>query len=139
MLRHSIAKAHCYHALDFAGISVGNANASIRLSSRCECRRDEIIVKGLIKRNKEIKRRRYPRRDTQSTYKERWIAAAIAGITRAISRFLVAIPPGENRKLERTALFRWRGQAFALERRINRDTRQARERPAQWGGKEKDG
>jgi len=44
---------------------------------------------------------------------------------------------GENRKLEGTALFR-HGRAFALERRINRDTRQARERHYEAEGGEKE-
>lgn len=141
-------RAHCYRASDslvFAGISRRKCKrASIRSSTR-EMRygrrhRDEISVKGLIKRNKEIKRRRYPRRiihiDGIHGKKDGSRAAVTAYRTRNISRFLVATSLGENRKLERTALFRRRGQAFALERRINRDTRQAGERR---GGREKDG
>lgn len=56
--------------------------------------RDEISVKGLIKRNKEIKRRRYPWRiihiDSIHRKKDGSRAAVTAYRTRDISRFLVA-------------------------------------------------
>lgn len=68
----SHAKIDRYHAPDFLRIFIGNANASIGSSSRGSKRqRDEIIIKGLIKRNKEIKRRRYPWRDIHTHYIQR--------------------------------------------------------------------